>query len=315
MSNKKSKSLLDNNWQIGEVRDDGYFNVWEREIKGKRGRTEILVTPVSEVFTWLKKADVLMFADYIEMQLKKLPLFEFVDESSEQEFKRYKKLYKSTSRFFSSNKSISRKPSEEKANDLIESWISFLCDFYSHDNFMLRRRFYKYIAAQEKRRQHERVVNNSHYNDLSRQHKRGNQINLQPSVRDKTSVYTQVAKLKKSPPSKLLCRKIEYDRGHQTLFLAPKHSRQISMRFYDLSKFEVYFSKPRVIKSLSPEEKAALEIHRSLASKIIQLVEADIANEELALTWIELYKHWGQHKRRYRKVLDDIKNNAKHYDI
>lgn len=174
----------------------------------------------------------------------------------------------------------------------------------------MRRRFYKYLAQQKNRKQRQRIVNNPNFNKISRQHLRYNQENEAPTAAHRTTAYAQVAQLKRSKHPDLMRMRIEYDRANQTLYLAAKNSKQISMRFSDLEEFNNYFNKPRVVSGLSEDEITAVAIHKRLASSIVEKVENGIADEELALTWVLLYQHWDKHKTRFRKALDAIRKNT-----
>lgn len=311
----KFNELLRKDWCVLEERreNDCHFYVWCRTVRSRKNgvvkqRIEHLVTPTKEEYTWLKKSDVIRFSEYIEKQVNKLPLFEFVDESSEQEFHRYSRLRGAAFDFYELNRSISKLASKEEVEELIDSWTSLLELFYSYENREVRRRYYKYLVQKKKRNHRQSVVNNPNFNKNSIQHNRHNQDNKLPTlVAEQNTAYQQVARLKNSKHPDLIKMRVEYDRANQTLYLAAKNSKQISMRFDDLEKLNNYFEKPRVVSGLSEDEQAAVDTHKRLAPDIIEMVEGGIADERLALKWIALYKHWDKNKTRFRKALDAIR--------
>lgn len=306
----KLNSLLHDGWEFFQKSEDGYFDVFIRKVYGKRCRTEYIVVPEYEGYSWLQKSEVIGLAAYMETQVKKLPLFEYADENGDLEIGRYERLLAAAKDFYTVNSKIKNIPTSEESDELIDCWTSLLELFYSQRNHKLRRRYYKLLAERAKRSQHERVVNHPNFNSDLRQRKRAARDNPLPKTGAETNAYQQVAKLKNSKHPDLIKMRVEYDRANQTLYLAAKNSRQISMRFDDLDKFNNYFEKPRVISGISEDEQAVIDTHKRLASIIVEKVENGIADEELALTWIALYKHWDKHKTRLRKALDSIRKNT-----
>lgn len=306
-ANGKLNSLLNDGWEFFQKSEDEYFDVFIRKVYGKRCRTEYIVVPEYEGYSWLQKSEVIELAAYMETQVKKLPLFEYADESGDLEIDRYKRLLAAAKDFCNVDSKIKNIPTPEESDELIDCWTSLLELFYSQRNQKLRRRYYKLLAERAKRKHNQSVINHPNFNGISRQRKRDAKGNPLPTTVSETNAYQQVARLKNSKHPDLIKMRVDYDRANQTLYLAAKNSKQISMRFDDLEKLNNYFEKPRVVSGLSEDEQAAVDTHKRLATDIIEMVEGGIADEKLALKWIALYKHWDKNKTRFRKALDAIR--------
>lgn len=316
--------------EYNEIELDDY-KVQVRRTGGKHRRVEYRLVHASSTLTdrrgnliskrKLASASQLKALEaYVDSQINRLPLFENINETQDDEKKRYVALQRLLADFSELHDKLSKSSTvldDDKITSLIYDWSFLLESIYEKQNAELRTRFLRSQNNKMHRRSEKREATKNARLNSTQQHK-----NAVKSADDYSylyretappSTYSQYLELNRKASLKSLHYTLHHDKANQTLFVKPKRNSSLTLRYNDLHKMKTYFSKTRVLNGLINSEKVSLDKHEAYVDLIYSKHKDKLIDEDLLRYWIELYELWSTEKDRFRKFKDDMRNNAAHY--